>query len=291
MRKSDFEILVTLARGESVGGSRLKGEMLRLLSQEHLLVPTRHGSRMSYRAVNPEELARRFRIGVSSSDTAGEDFVDPFESVFRGELVRNFGDSKLVSIRTCPGFPVNVYEPLEVELGPKGSASRMCLRPLPGAFTFISDWQNFRIGENVAVVGVENMENFRFAARQRYLFEGYGTPVLFASRYPQSGDFVRWLMSIPNRYIHFGDFDLAGIHIYQSEFRKYLDPSRCEFFIPRNIEELLCNGSRDRYFNQIERFRDLSSEDPRLNYLIDLIHKYRRGYDQEGLILHQGFPH
>lgn len=285
MRKSDYDVLTALARGEAVGGSRLKGELLRELSQEHMLVATRHGSRMSYRANNPEELARRFRITVLSSDATADDFADPFASVSRSELVRNFGDSKLVSIRTCPGFPVNVYEPLNIELGPTGTASKICLEPLPGAFTFVADWQNFHIGNDVVVVGVENMENFRFVSRQRYLFENLGVPILFASRYPQSGDFVRWLMSIPNRYIHFGDFDLAGIHIYQSEFRKYLEPSRCEFFIPKNIEELIRNGSQDRYFNQIERFRDLCSDDPRLEYLIGLIHKYHRGYDQEGLIL------
>ena len=285
MRKSDYDVLTALARGEAVGGSRLKGELLRELSQEHMLVATRHGSRMSYRANNPEELARRFRITVLSSDATGDDFVDPFASVSRSELVRNFGDSKLVSIRTCPGFPVNVYEPLDIELGPTGTASKICLEPLPGAFTFVADWHNFHIGNDVVVVGVENMENFRFVSQQRYLFENLGVPILFTSRYPQSGDFVRWLKSIPNRYIHFGDFDLAGIHIYQSEFRKYLEPSRCEFFIPKNIEELILNGSQDRYFNQIERFRDLCSDDPRLEYLIGLIHKYHRGYDQEGLIL------
>ena len=285
MRKSDYDVLTALARGEAVGGSRLKGELLRQLSQEHMLVATRHGSRMSYRANNPEELARRFRITVLSSDATGDDFADPFASVSRSELVRNFGDSKLVSIRTCPGFPVNVYEPLNIELGPTGTASKICLEPLPGAFTFVADWQNIHIGNDVVVVGVENMENFRFVSQQRYLFENLGVPILFASRYPQSGDLVRWLMSIPNRYIHFGDFDLAGIHIYQSEFRKYLEPSRCEFFIPKNIEELIRNGSQDRYFNQIDRFRDLCSDDPRLEYLIGLIHKYHRGYDQEGLIL------
>ena len=285
MRKSDYNVLTALARGEAVGGSRLKGELLRQLSQEDMLVATRHGSRMSFRANNPEELARRFRITVLSSDATGDDFANPFASVSRSELVRNFGDSKLVSIRTCPGFPVNVYESLDIELGPTGTASKMCLEPLPGAFTFIADWQNFHIENDVVVVGVENMENFRFVSQQRYLFENLGVPILFASRYPQSGDLVRWLMSIPNRYIHFGDFDLAGIHIYQSEFRKYLEPSRCEFFIPKNIEELIRNGSQDRYFNQIERFRDLCSDDPRLEYLIGLIHKYHRGYDQEGLIL------
>ena len=41
MRKSDYDVLTALARGEAVGGSRLKGELLRELSQEHMLVATR----------------------------------------------------------------------------------------------------------------------------------------------------------------------------------------------------------------------------------------------------------
>jgi len=35
---------------------------------------------------------------------------------------------------------------------------------------------------------------------------------LFVSRYPQtqSKDLLNWLQSIPNPYLHFGDFDLTG---------------------------------------------------------------------------------
>lgn len=284
MKKTDYDVLVALISGESMGGSRLKGELLQQLLNEHMLTATRHGSRMSYKALDPQELARRYHILATSGGTAVPEPVDPFSAKTRSELVQNFGDSKFTAIRSCPGFPVNVCEPLMVGLGDAESPSRVLLGPLPGAFTFISDWEHFRIPGNVVVVGVENMENFRFAGRQRHLFDYLGSPLLFASRYPQSGDFVRWLMSIPNRYVHFGDFDLAGIHIYLSEFRKYLNPSRCEYFIPEDIEQRLRSGSQERYYAQISRFKDLRSEDPRLNHLIDLIHKYRRGYDQEGLI-------
>ena len=58
--------------------------------------------------------------------------------------------------------------------------------------------------------------------------------VLFVSRYPQSADLREWLIKIPNRYIHFGDFDLAGICIYQSEFYKFLG-DRAGFLIPEDI--------------------------------------------------------
>ena len=268
MKKSDYDVLQALLRGESVGGSRLKGELLDKLKEEQLLIPSRHGSRVSYRAADAAAIRRVFNV------------CNPASATTRAELVERWGDSKLVPIRSCPGFPVNVYEPLNATL----HETVLTLHPTPGAFTFIADWESFKIPSDVIVVGVENMENFRCVKRQRYLFEQLGAPVLFASRYPQSGDFAQWLRGIPNKYIHFGDFDLAGIHIYLTEFRKYLDNSRCEFFIPRDIETLLAQGSRERYDSQIARFGKLTVDDPRLEYLISLLHKYRKGYDQEGLI-------
>lgn len=65
--------------------------------------------------------------------------------------------------------------------------------------------------------------------------------VLFVSRYPQSKDLCAWLKMIPNRYIHFGDFDLAGVSIFLSEFYSELG-ERAEFYIPADVEQRLQMG-------------------------------------------------
>lgn len=86
---------------------------------------------------------------------------------------------------------------------------------------FVSDWKEFAVDADALVVGIENMENFRKVSMQRHLFEsvlGCNARLLFVSRYPQSTDLRSWLRSIPNRYVHFGDFDLAGISIFLTEF-------------------------------------------------------------------------
>lgn len=131
------------------------------------------------------------------------------------------------------------------------------------------------------------MENFRKVSMQRHLFEsvlGCNARLLFVSRYPQSTDLHSWLRSIPNRYIHFGDFDLAGISIFLTEFHCCLG-NRSSFFIPNDIEERLRNGSADRYNSQYVRFHNLRCNDvPELQSLVDLINKYHRCYDQEGYI-------
>ena len=108
--------------------------------------------------------------------------------------------------------------------------------------------------------------------------------MLFVSRYPQSTDLRNWLTSISNHYLHFGDFDLAGIHIYQSEFQQYLSHSRSSFLIPDDIAFRLKMGSSRRFDEQCERYRGISSENQELQELINLIRQYRKGYDQEGYI-------
>lgn len=136
------------------------------------------------------------------------------------------------------------------------------------------------------------MENFIRIREQREFFDcclrenldrdGAGR-ILFVSRYPQSTDLRSWLQTIPNRYVHFGDFDLAGINIFLTEFYNHLGP-RASFLIPDDIDKRLAHGSTTRYNSQNKKFQDLKVEDSRLQSLISLIHKYRRCYDQEGYI-------
>ena len=194
-----------------------------------------------------------------------------------------------MAVRSCPGFPVNVVGPLSVRLVDR----KILMCPCPGSFLYISDFLNFRIPSNAIVVGVENMENFRLPERQAAVWEeirdqfgGDGIPpLLLVSRYPQSRDLVTWLQTIPNFYVHFGDFDLAGIHIYLTEFYRYLGPERSAFFVPEDIEQRLASsGSRDRYQVQFERFGRMPIPDPRLTPLVEMIHRHQKGYDQEGYV-------
>lgn len=191
------------------------------------------------------------------------------------------GNSKLVAARSCLGFPVNSYEPIACLLNDQ----EVTVNPQVGSFMFLTDWQMFTIPPDVTVVGIENMENFRMIRQQRLLFEqAIGTErLLFVSRYPQSTDLCSWLQRIPNRYVHFGDFDLAGINIFLTEFHAHLG-TRSSFLIPSDIETRLCNGSKERYDDQYQRFRHLKTNIPPLQSLIDLINKLHRCYDQEGYI-------
>ena len=265
-----------LIAGEQVAGSRFSGRLLDELMTEGLLSVVTHGSKKTYKARDIQAL-KRFLIDNDESYRMLE--VDVSDS--RASMAVETGNSKLMKVRSCPGFPVNTYEPITCLLNDK----EMVVNPIEGCFMFISDWKAFFIPEDVVVVGIENMENFRMIRQQRQLFESEigKHHFLFVSRYPQSTDLRSWLQSIPNGYIHFGDFDFAGINIFLTEFHRYIG-ERSSFFIPSDIEHRLKKGSEERYNIQLKRFRKLNCNDERLKAVIDLINKYHRCYDQEGYI-------
>ena len=265
-----------LIAGEQVAGSRISRKMLEELMDEGLLSVVTRGSRKSYRARDIEAL-KRFLIDKDESYR----MLDINASDSRASMAAETGNSKLVKVRSCPGFPVNTFEPITCKL----NAIDIVINPVEGSFLFITDWKVFSIPEDVVVVGVENMENFRMIRQQRALFESEigKHRFLFVSRYPQSTDLRSWLQSIPNKYVHFGDFDLAGIHIFLTEFHQYLG-DRSSFFIPSDIEKRLAKGSNARYNEQYEMYHKLHCDINKIQNLIDLINKYHRGYDQEGYI-------
>ena len=276
LSKTQMDLLQRLMSGDSVAASSVRNDLAEELLDEGLLTVKTHGSRRAYAAIDTVALGK-----FVESHYGGLRIVDK-ERLTRAEIASETGNSKLVVVRSCPGFPVNTYEPISCML----NGREFMVHPQEGSFLFVADWQSFFVPEDVVVVGIENMENFRMIRQQRKLFKQcIGTVrLLFVSRYPQSIDLRSWLQTIPNRYVHFGDFDLAGINIFLTEFHAYLG-ARSSFLIPQDIEERLAKGSLERYNDQYARYNRISSDITEVQSLIDLINKYHRCYDQEGYIL------
>jgi len=193
----------------------------------------------------------------------------------RGEAVDLSSNSKLKGIRTFKGFLVNCFQPVECMLNGK----KLTVQPQEGTFTFIYDYNGFTPSNDITIVGIENPSNFRHIQKQRKLF-GDIHP-LFVSRYPQSKDLDKWLQKIPNRYLHFGDFDFAGLNIYINEFKKHLH-DKASFYLPTDIEEKLSGkGNRDNYNNQTIQFDRNEIKEESVLTLLKLIEKYKKGLEQE----------
>lgn len=265
--------------GDTVSYVKFEGAIATGLMDEGIIALVSRGSKRSFRMIDPKGcriyLAQNYTFGMKLEDWI--EMKARSKEVSRSEQVTKAGNSKLRYTRTFKGFLLNCYTPIEATLhgGP------CVLSPLPGTSIFMQDYEHFHVPEDVVVVGIENGENFQHIRAQKYLFKGM--KVLFVSRYPQSKDLCDWLKMIPNRYIHFGDIDLAGISIFLSEFYVHLG-SRAEFFIPADVEKRLKTGNRQLYDNQYLRYRAMLVSDERLRPLVAMIHKYRKGYEQEGYI-------
>ena len=217
--------LLSLAAGDMIPRSQLKNSLVDSLLENEVLQLRSRGTRKN--VFCPDAVALQAYIDNHFGIADLQQYVEMLngEDLLRSQSVCIASSSKVKSIRSFKGFLVNCLEPISARL----NGAELKLAPVPGAFTYVYDFEQFIPAADVTIVGVENGENFRYLERQQYLFPDQ--KFLFVSRYPQSGDLVRWLRGIDNPYLHFGDFDFSGIRIYLTEFKKYLQ-DRAEFFIP-----------------------------------------------------------
>ncbi|MCL4536993.1 MAG: hypothetical protein M1610_05330 [Nitrospirae bacterium] len=273
---STAEKLLLLASGEKIPASRLKHPIVNDLISEGIIY--KQGRiKSTLQISNKEQLYLYLRNNFAINDL--HSYIETYkkENLTRAELVTVAADSKLKSVRTFKGFLVNCYTPIQATL----NSESIIIYPKEGTFNFIYDFENFIPEPDITIVGIENPENFRYIHKQRYLFKNLKT--LFVSRYPQnqSKDLIKWLQSLPNNYLHFGDFDFAGIGIYLNEFKKYIN-DRANIFIPDNIDSLIKNsGNKKRYDEQKINFDISKIKEENLLELIASIHNHKKGLDQE----------
>ena len=145
----------------------------------------------------------------------------------RSDAIKFAGDDKFKNVTVLKGFLLNCYD----EIYGKIRENKITIKPVNGSYIFIHDYQNFTIEDDITIVLVENAEILKRIEKLKYLF--IGIKPLFICRFLNSNVIVEWLNSINNPYLHFGDFDLKGIHIYISEFRNKIDNlTRCIFLYP-----------------------------------------------------------
>jgi hypothetical protein len=270
------EKLLLLMQGESIPSSLAKHSLIDDLVLEGII--ERKGRIKKSLLLSDKKALQTFLQNIFSiNDLQQYIEVSKKEDVTRSELVAISSDSKLTSVRTFKGFMVNCYFPIDATLNGK----QITINPVDGTFQFIYDFEKFILPPDITIIGLENPENFRHINSQKYLFKDIKP--LFVSRYPQNQnkDLIKWLQLIKNNYIHFGDFDFAGIGIYLNEFKKHL-ADKAFFFVPINIDRLIADyGNKQRYNQQKISFKLELIQEDKLIQLIKIIHKYRKGLDQE----------
>lgn len=271
------EKLRSLLNGDSIPGTSLPQWLTDRLSEEGLLSVRVHGSRRSI-SVTDSVSCEKFIKDCFTNGLSLDEWIDlDSASLSRSLLVRKTGDSKTMKVNPFMGFMVNSPVPMNVYL----EGSGQILGGKDGLAYMILSPETFDIPDDTVVVGVENVENFMRLNETDRLFGGMRC--IYVSRYPLSSALYKWLERIPNRYIHFGDFDLAGISIYQTEFYSRLG-ERASMLIPSDIESRIAGGNSGLFDRQYQKFSSLRVLDKMLQPLYDMIMKYHRCYEQEGYL-------
>lgn len=282
-----LRLLGRLAAGEQVTAGEVSSVTQKAIFQSIMdrggIVFRRTGrSRGIYSAPSPDhfrDICASLDPVLSNIDAALK--LAKGEDMNRSERVGAFGASKAGGIdRTMRGFTILADRDVDVcYFGRLYMISRM-------AGLHVIERRQFHVEEKATIVVVENAECF-YDLRWMDVIglnrsEG---PYLIMNRFPVSEEGKRWLEDIPNRVLYFGDFDLAGIRIYETEFKRRLG-KRVSFLVPSDISERIrLNGNPALYTEQINKgFSGTVSYSGELDGLLKMIHTAQSCYEQEGYL-------
>lgn len=205
-------------------------------------------------------------------DTYIEEVLE--SEVSRDTIQKHRGDTKLDNSPSLKGLYISSLSDIEIKL----DDSVVTISPQNGMGYFFFYTQKVVLNKDTIIVGVENYQVVWFAQRYADFFDINTLFVMINSF------MLEWLEMQESEYIHFGDFDLAGINIYQNKIVPRLENSlKYSFFIPHNIEELIkIEGNRVLYEQQT-RYKNMIIEDKRVKELQKIIIHYKKALEQEGL--------
>ncbi len=209
-------------------------------------------------------------------------FMEEKEPKSRDEIADNYSHTKRVESKSFNGLMISVFDKLEVIYNEK----KQYFYPLEGSGLFLHYSSKLQLDDDVIVVGVENpqvvwnIDKYKhlFNKEKRYLF-------LCISEYKTTYQYA-WLESFSGEYIHFGDFDLAGINIYLNTIVSKLKNCKSHsYLIPDNIYEKIKKRNYQKDYSNQTRYLNIESKsEPKLQELISFIKDTKLTFEQEMLI-------
>lgn len=271
--------LLRLQNGEELNPSEIasKGLLKQFCEDEIIRIKPAGGRRVIYFC--PEPVLLQNYLKAQNDILSLENYVSEFEidlsdgesSLFASRSTKTFRGKSL------QGFFIRAFHTEIVVSG-------ITLQPGPlGIELFVHQPDKLQISHSALIVGIENPECFLKFEKLAHLFPQ--KELIIIMRYLSSSP-NKWLQTIMNNYLHFGDFDPAGLHIYIREYRNQLPTIRCSFFIPPNIEKLIDQfGVPSLYDQQIHLLKNIDFQSyPEVKKLIEILNKHRKGLEQERLL-------
>jgi len=201
------------------------------------------------------------------------------KDVSRDKIQQWTKSTKTKTSKSLKGLYISSIENLNIKINDEV----VTIVPTNGLGYFCFYTEKIEVTKETIIVGVENYQVVWFAKKYRELFKE--KHLLFVVRNPYMRD---WIEDLENEYIHFGDYDLAGISIYINEMIPRLKKSKkYSMFIPENIEFLIREYGDRELFEKQKRYLNMKLEDKKILELKRIIKIYKKGLEQEALAFYE----
>ncbi len=223
-------------------------------------------------------LLKSHNYNISSMEEIDSYIENIFDKKASRDIIQQHHNSSKAKIsKSMHGLYVSSLQILDVIL----NGEPVSILPNDGLGYFFFHTEKIELFEDTIVVGIENYQVVWFAKRYTEFFAK--SDILFVVITPYM---LEWISSLKNEYIHFGDYDLAGINIYLNKvLPRLLKSKEYSMFIPYNIEQLIDKYGNSELYEKQKQYKNLLSNDTAVNSLIKIIIKYKKGIEQEGLSL------
>lgn len=205
----------------------------------------------------------------------------------RDEIVKHKKTTKDSVSNSFYGLHIAVLKDTQIYQGNE----LVTLKPNISGSYFLFHKLDIKIPDDTVIIGVENPQVLWLIHKYSYLFEDFKKAVFVLTNDISSGYFYTWISKISNKYIHFGDFDFAGLSIYYDKIKPKLKTKETYFLVPNEIFDLIkSHGSKANYDKQsiynIDRLKS-RIDDEKVLKLMDFILsvKIRKCLEQEYLAL------
>ena len=270
------EKLVRLIKGERIPASSLMHPIItELLNQGVVQKQTKGPDKIVYYNHDPESLLEYIENNFGANSLS--------KYLERGKKERSRKSDSIAALslehqkrNVFNGFFVTSPDGIENQLN---NEIYIIDPPLGTSVYFVSQFRNFIPPPDATIIGIDDSDNFKRVAKQKEVF-GIDK-VLFVFKQPHSTDLIRWLEFIPNRYLHFCDFDFSSLTIYYSQYKKWLG-EKCNLFVPKDLEKLFTtNGDKSLYDDQLQfEPKGDALSDKTIQEIVTLIHRYKKGVKQ-----------
>lgn len=199
----------------------------------------------------------------------------------RDEIADNYSHTKRVESKSFNGLMINVLDKLEVTCNDK----KQYFYPMEGMGLFIHYTSKLEVYDDVILVGVENPQVVWYINKYKHLFNKEKKYLFLSiSEYKTTYQY-KWLESFYGKYIHFGDFDLAGINIYLNTIVPKLKNCKSHsYLIPDDIYKKMKKRNYQKDYSNQTRYLNIESNfEPKLQELIFFIKDTKLTFEQEML--------